>query len=64
MVRIPASGEIRIDRSERWVDDFIRELLLWPEPSEGLESEQEIDPAVGDFITRQVLEKDSVLFEG
>jgi hypothetical protein len=35
-----------------------------PSPPEPLTSEQEAEQEMGDFITRHVLEKDSVFFEG
>ena len=35
-----------------------------PAPPEAPRSERDEDTEIGDFITRQVLEKDAVFFEG
>jgi len=35
-----------------------------PEEPEAKETEEEMEQEAGDFITRQVLEKDAVFFEG
>jgi hypothetical protein len=67
MTTTPGIREIRTRTSNQPADDFIRHLRnrsLRPMPSETLESEQDLEAAAGDFITRQVLEKDSVIFEG
>ena len=35
-----------------------------PPPSDAPESEPDLESEVGEFVTRNVLEKDSVFFEG
>ena len=45
-------------------DDKPLDLPVEPTPPEARPTEQDEEQEMGDFITRHVLEKDSVFFEG
>ena len=49
MPEVPQSPEDRVEE---------------PLPSETAENERDVESEVGEFVTRNVLEKDSVFFEG
>ena len=56
--------EIRTSPSNPTRDGCTREYRIVRLSREVIVSEPELEDTVGDFITRQVLERDSVFFEG